>query len=110
MFCIENGGHIMQKIDEMAMQLKAVSDPNRLKLLAYLKKGEICVCELVNLLHISQPAVSQQLKKLKEAGIILERRKGTWKHYRLNDVQKPYIQEIIDQLDEIPMVNCSDCS
>lgn len=100
----------MENIEAMAVQLKAVSDPNRLKLLAYLKKGEVCVCEFVDLLNISQPAVSQQLKKLKDAGIILERRKGTWKHYRLNDVQQPYIQAIIDQLHEMPAFSCSDCS
>ena len=57
----------------MAKQLKAVSDPNRLKLLACLKKGEVCACDFVDVLNISQPAVSQQLKKLKEAGIIVER-------------------------------------
>ena len=70
----------------MANQLKAVSDPNRLKLLACLKKGELCACDFEDILNVSQPAVSQQLKKLKEAGIILERPAGTWKHYRINDV------------------------
>ena len=50
-----------------------------------------------------------QLKKLKEAGIIVERSVGTWKHYRLNEVQKPYIQEIINQLEEISVIKCSDC-
>jgi DNA-binding transcriptional ArsR family regulator len=92
----------------MAKQLKAVSDSNRLKLLACLKKGEICACEFVEVLNISQPAVSQQLKKLKEAGIIVERPEGTWKHYRLNDVQPPYIQAIIDHLEEISIIKC-DC-
>lgn len=101
----------MERIETMVVQLKAVSDLNRLKLLSYLKKGEVCVCEFVDLLNISQPAVSQQLKKLKEAGIILERSKGTWKHYRLNEVQQPYIQAIIDELDEVPKIKCSsDCS
>lgn len=100
----------MENIEAMVVQLKAVSDPNRLKLLAYLKKGEVCVCDFVELLDISQPAVSQQLKKLKDAGIILERRKGTWKHYRLNEGQQPYIQAVIDQLDEMPTISCTDCS
>ncbi|MBD3108211.1 winged helix-turn-helix transcriptional regulator [Bacillus sp. AGMB 02131] len=100
----------MENIEMMAVRLKAVSDPNRLKLLSYLKKGEVCVCEFVDLLNISQPAVSQQLKKLKDAGIVLERKKGTWKHYRLNEVQEPYIQAIIDQLDEQQTTCCSDCS
>lgn len=100
----------MNTIEQMAQQLKAVSDPNRLKLLACLKKGEVCVCDFVDVLQISQPAVSQQVKKLKDAGIILERKKGTWKHFRLNEAQQPYIQAIIDQLEPINVKCCSsDC-
>ncbi|WP_077620659.1 ArsR/SmtB family transcription factor [Bacillus sinesaloumensis] len=98
----------MENIELMAKQLKAVSDPNRLKLLACLKKGEVCVCDFVGVLNISQPAVSQQLKKLKDAGIVVERPSGTWKHYRLNDELPPYIQSIIDQLQEISIIKC-DC-
>ncbi|MEH7386841.1 metalloregulator ArsR/SmtB family transcription factor [Bacillus sp. JJ1521] len=97
----------MENLEFMAKRLKAVSDPNRLKLLSCLKKGEVCVCDLVDVLHISQPAVSQQLKKLKDAGIVVERRSGTWKHYRLNDELPLYIQSIIDQLKEIPFIKCN---
>jgi ArsR family transcriptional regulator len=97
----------MEKIEHMEQLLKAVSDPNRLKLLACLKQGEVCVCDLVGALKISQPAVSQQLKKLKEADIIIERRKGTWKHFSLNVVQEPYIQAIIDVVEVIPVIKCS---
>ena len=97
----------MDNLELMAKQLKAVSDPNRLKLLSCLKKGEVCVCDFVNVLQISQPAVSQQLKKLKDAGIVVERPSGTWKHYRLNEELPPYIQSIIDHLNEISMINCN---
>ena len=96
----------MDNIELMAKQLKAVSDPNRLKLLACLKKGEVCACDFVDVVNVSQPAVSQQLKKLKEAGIIIERPSGTWKHYRLNDNLPPYIQAIIDELEEILIIKC----
>ena len=98
----------MDNIELMAKRLKAVSDPNRLKLLACLKNGELCACDFVDVLNVSQPAVSQQLKKLKEAGIIVERPSGTWKHYRLNDHLPPYIQAIIDELEELSIIKC-DC-
>ncbi|GEK35142.1 ArsR/SmtB family transcription factor [Kurthia sibirica] len=88
----------METIHSIERQLKAISDLNRLKILACLKTGEQCVCDLVAILQISQPAVSQQLRKLKEAGIIVERKKGTWKHYRLHDRQSLYIQAVIDEL------------
>jgi len=97
----------MDQFEHLANKLKAVSDSNRLKLLACLKQGEVCVCDLVGVLQISQPGVSQQLKKLKEADIILERKKGTWKHYRLNDKQEPYIQSILDELKPIQVIKCS---
>jgi ArsR family transcriptional regulator, arsenate/arsenite/antimonite-responsive transcriptional repressor len=98
---------LLENIELMSKQLKAVSDPNRLKLLACLKKGELCACDFVGVLQVSQPAVSQQLKKLKEAEIIIERPAGTWKHYRLNDELPSYIQAIIDQLEEIPLNRCN---
>ena len=97
----------MDNFELMAKRLKAVSDPNRLKLLACLKKGELCACDFVDVLNVSQPAVSQQLKKLKEAGIIVERPSGTWKHYRLNDYLPPYIQAIIDELEELSIIKCN---
>ncbi|MGE7093920.1 ArsR/SmtB family transcription factor [Lysinibacillus sp. NPDC048646] len=96
----------MESIIKMEKQLKAISDINRLKLLACLKQGEVCVCDLVDVLQVSQPAVSQQLRKLKEAGIILERKKGTWKHYRLHEEQTVYIQAVLDELEPISFKHC----
>jgi ArsR family transcriptional regulator len=61
--------------------LKALADPTRLKLLKLVLQEELCVCELVDLLQISQPAVSQHLAKLKAAGLVRERRAGMWTYY-----------------------------
>ena len=47
----------------MEKQLKAMADGNRIKILACLKKGEVCVCDFTDVLGISQPAVSQHLRK-----------------------------------------------
>lgn len=85
--------------EQLIQQLKAVSDANRLKLLAALKNGECCVCDFVPLLQISQPAVSQQLKKLKDASIIQERKEGAWRYYRLVDSLSPVIQAVLDELE-----------
>lgn len=91
-------------------QLKAVADANRLKLLACMKNGEVCVCEFVDVLHISQPAVSQHLRKLKEADIITERKVGTWKHYRLVDNQTPVMQAILVELEPMPLCCTTNCA
>ena len=79
-------------------QLKALADKNRLTLLSCMKNGEVCVCDFVEVLGISQPAVSQQLKKLKEANIITERKDGTWKYYRLAKELSPVVQAVILEL------------
>lgn len=92
-------------------QLKATADLNRLKLLACMKNGEVCVCDFVDVLGISQPAVSQHLRKLKEAGIITERKVGTWKHYRLVEDQTPLMEGILAQIQPLNGCNChtNDC-
>lgn len=92
------------ELDFMEKQLKAFADANRLKLLACLKKGEVCVCDFVDVLGISQPAVSQHLRKLKEAGIITERKVGTWKHYRLVEDQTALMVGILEQIE--PLLSC----
>ncbi|MCG3089683.1 ArsR/SmtB family transcription factor [Sporosarcina cyprini] len=89
--------HVMEK------QLKALADVNRLTLLALMKNGEVCVCQFVNVLPISQPAVSQHLRKLREAGIITERKAGNWKHFRLAEGLSPVVETVIDGLDAIPV-------
>ena len=104
---LRKGKTFLDKLELMAKQLKAVSDLNRLKLLACLKKGELCACDFVGVLQVSQPAVSQQLKKLKEAEIIVERPAGIWKHYRLSENLPPYIQSIIDHLVPISIIKCN---
>ncbi len=91
-------------------QLKAAADLNRIKLLACMKNGEVCVCDLVDVLGISQPAVSQHLRKLKEAGIITERKVGTWKHYRIVEEQTPLMKGILEQIQPLNGCNCgTDC-
>lgn len=94
-------------IQYLEKQLKAVADANRLTLLSCLKSGEVCVCDLVGILGLSQPAVSQQLKKLEEAGIITARKVGTWKHYRLVEEQTPLMQSVLTQLEGKQTCQCN---
>lgn len=88
------------ELELMEKQLKAVADANRLRILACLKKGEVCVCDFTDILGISQPAVSQHLRKLKEAVIVTERKVGTWKHYRIDEHQTVLMQGILASIEE----------
>jgi ArsR family transcriptional regulator len=64
----------------------AMSDPTRLRALVLLAmRGEMCVCRLVTAVEVSQPKMSRHLAALREAGIVRDRRKGQWVHYRLNE-------------------------
>ncbi|MBB4824880.1 ArsR family transcriptional regulator [Sporosarcina luteola] len=90
----------------MEKQLKALADINRLTLLACLKNGEVCVCQFVDVLPISQPAVSQHLRKLREAGMITERKTGIWKHVQLADELSPVVQAVINGLDAVSVCRC----
>ena len=59
-------------------------DATRRRIVALLvAKGELCVCELMAALDETQPKVSRHLGVMKEAGLVLARREGTWMHYRL---------------------------
>ena len=64
---------------EVALRLKALADPARVKILNLLVSGGegFCVCDLTEALGLSQPTVSHHLKKLTEAGLLRRHRMGT---------------------------------
>lgn len=64
---------------------KCLSEETRLKaLLLIQQEGELCVCELVESLELSQPKISRHLAQLRECGILSDRRVGQWVYYRMN--------------------------
>ena len=63
----------------------ALSDDTRLAIVARLRRGERCVCELTDSLDAAQSRLSFHLKVLKDAGIVLDRRDGRWVHYRVDE-------------------------
>ncbi len=73
----------------------ALSDPIRLEILAYLRDGEKCVCEIVPHLNLIQSLVSRHLKILKEVGIVRCRKDGTKRMYSIVDAK---IYNVVDAL------------
>lgn len=69
----------------LSRTFKALSDETRLKILALLKDGEACVCDIADTLEMAQPNISFHLGILKEAGLIRDRKNGRWMHYSLNE-------------------------
>lgn len=70
---------------DLQIIFKALSDETRLRILHLLKPGEICVCDLVSVLEMSQPKISFHLNALKAAGLIKDKKEGKWVHYSIND-------------------------
>ncbi len=64
---------------------KALGHPARLRVLAMLRRGELCVCQITAVLGLAPSTVSQHLKELKDAGLLAERKEGRWVHYSLQD-------------------------
>jgi len=69
---------------DLAAIFKALSDETRLEILALLDKlEELCVCDILDLLEITQSKASRHLRHLVQAGLLEDRRDGTWVHYRI---------------------------
>lgn len=71
---------------EAARLLKAIADPNRLRLLSIVKHGPAdgtCVCDLTEPLQLGQPTVSHHLKILVDSGLLAREKRGTWAYYTL---------------------------
>jgi ArsR family transcriptional regulator len=68
----------------IASGFHAFSDPLRIRVIELLREKELCVCELCDILKVSQSKLSFHLKTLKEAGLVRARQEGRWVYYSLN--------------------------
>ena len=75
----------LRDAEHLASKFQALSDPNRVRLLSMISaRGEVCACELVGVLDLSQPTISHHLKVLHEAGLLTRERRGRWIHYAID--------------------------
>lgn len=84
----------MRQITRIVDQFKALADMTRLKILKLLVDREYCVCELAAIIDISQPGISQHLRKLKLAGFVTERKEGQWVYYCTDKAALTKFQEL----------------
>ena len=79
--------------------MKALSDPNRVKMIKLLQQRVLCVCEIRESLGLAQSTVSKHLKILEEAGLITYSKEGLWVNYRLADgARNPYVSNLLGNL------------
>jgi ArsR family transcriptional regulator len=75
---------------------KALGDRTRLRILALLATGEVCVCNIHESLTLPQPTVSRHLAYLRKSGLVETRRDGVWMHYRLSPPAERLAGSILD--------------
>jgi ArsR family transcriptional regulator len=84
---------------KIANIFKALSDDTRLRVIKLLQERELCVCELMQVLEMSQPRISRHMSVLKNAGLVNDRREGKWIHYSLNkEAQGKEIKILLDSM------------
>ena len=109
---IKLGGELMVDI------FKALSEESRLRILALLMHGEMCVCEIEECLDMTQSNVSRHLSNLRNAGILDSYKQAQWTYYKISDkfIKENhklwlYLKEKVKELPtyEIDIDKCNEC-
>lgn len=75
----------MPKLPELVRIHKALAHPVRLRILAMLRRGPLCVCQMTAVLRLAASTVSAHLSDLRRCDLVVERKDGKWVEYRLAD-------------------------
>jgi ArsR family transcriptional regulator len=101
------------ELERVSNVLKLLGDKTRLTIVGILKQRECCVCEFQEVFDTSQPSISQHLRKLKDAGLVKEDRRGQWIYYSLNSQSdlsgliKDILEHVPDQTEKIKQIEKS---
>ena len=85
-----------EKADKQSRFFKALADETRLRIVKLLELREMCVCEVMVALGLTQPTASHHLGLLENAGLVKDRKEGKWVFYSLAD---PKLIESMHKLD-----------
>jgi ArsR family transcriptional regulator len=75
---------------------RAFADRTRLRILHLLRRGEVCVCDLQNVLRVPQAKVSRHLAYLRRAGLVRARKQGLWSYYTLAPARNVLHRKLLD--------------
>jgi len=78
---------MMSNLDYSVAAARALGHPARLRTVAMLCSGELCVCQITEILKLAPSTVSAHLKELKQAGLITERKDGRWVYFGLAETE-----------------------
>jgi ArsR family transcriptional regulator len=90
------GKSTVKDVGRLVTIFHALSDATRLRIIACLKDGEQCVCDLTDAFQTGQSRLSFHLKVLKEAGLVTDRPEGRWIYYALDQETLDELQDLMD--------------
>ena len=79
---------------DLVLAAKALADPTRVRILAALRPGELCVCELSDALQVTQSTLSTHLQVIRDASLVRTRREGKWVYYALRPDKKQFVKQL----------------
>jgi ArsR family transcriptional regulator len=85
-------------INHVDLTFRAFSDRTRLRILNLLRGGELCVCDLIDVLGVPQAKVSRHLAYLRRAGLVRVRKDGLWSHYSLAPASGAFHTKLLECL------------
>ena len=80
------------------LMFRAFSDPIRLRILALVQPGELCVCDLTEVIKLPQPTISRHLAYLRRAGLVSVRRASSWSYYTLAPARAAFHVKLLECL------------
>jgi ArsR family transcriptional regulator len=84
----------MLSVTQLTTTAKALAEPTRIRVLASLRVGELCVCELCDALKVTQSTLSTHLQVIRQAGLVSTRKEGKWMYYALNSEASDFLETI----------------
>lgn len=88
------GRYVVGLMMSLVMAAKGLADPTRVRALAALREGELCVCEMSDALELTQSTLSTHLRVVREAGLVRTRKEGKWVYYALEPEAKRLIRAV----------------
>ena len=86
--------YVRARMNELVLAAKALADPTRVRVLAALRDGELCVCELSDVLDVTQSTLSTHLQVIRDANLVQTRKEGKWVYYALNTDAKRLLKGV----------------
>ena len=89
-------GHNLKEMEKI---IKALADKNRLRIIYLLNgKRDICVCEITDIIGLSQPTISSHLRLLENAGLVESNKDGLWVNYNINGQAELFSRRSIEMI------------